>query len=211
MASGDRTLAVHQRVYGWLLVLYPPAFRRDWGPAMVQLFGDQLRHPHRPGRTVGARVWLRALDDLLTSVPRQRWEAFMEETSTLHRAALVAAALAVVTALGTGLAVLAAGIGPAVPLAILFVVVLLVYRRQLRPLLTRRDGWWYRLLLGGIGLSVGAYLVALAYWSSHDTTSTLFLLVGNAVGLLGIVLALAGAALGLARLTRRARHTEHHG
>jgi len=139
MASSGRTLALHQRVYQWLLVLYPPGFRRDYGPAMVQLLGDQLRHPRRPERTIGARVWLRTLDDLLTSVPKQRWEAFMEETSTVSRAVFVTAVLAIVTAVGTGLAVLTGGIGPAIPLAIGFAVVLLIYRRQLRVLVTRRD------------------------------------------------------------------------
>jgi len=170
-----------------------------------------LRHPRRPERTIGARVWLRTLDDLLTSVPKQRWEAFMEETSTVRRAVFVTAVLAIVTAVGTGLAVLTGGIGPAIPLAIGFAVVLLIYRRQLRVLVTRRDGLWYRLLLSGIGLTVGSYLVALAYWSSHDTTPALFLLIGNTVGLLGIVLTVAGAALGLSQLVRRTRHTESHG
>lgn len=133
MPVGDRALAWHQRIYWSLLVLYPPGFRREWGPALVQLFGDQLRHPRRPGRAVGLRVWLRTLDDLLGSVPRQQWEAFMEETSTINRAVIVASVVAIVAALGTGLAVVTAGIGLAIPLAFLLAVVVVIYRHQLRP------------------------------------------------------------------------------
>ncbi len=211
MPLGERAFARHQRVYRSLLVLYPPSFRRQWGPAMVQLFGDQLRHPRRPGRAVGLRVWLRTLDDLLSSVPRQQWEAFMEQTSTITRAVIVTGVVAIVAALGTGLAVVTAGIGPAIPLAILLAVVVLVYRHQLRRFVTRRQGLWYRLLLAGIGLAAGASLAGMAYWSTHDTTSALFLVVGNTAFLLGVLLALAGTAIGLGRLRRPTRRRERHG
>jgi hypothetical protein len=210
MPPHDRALGLHQRAYRTLLVLYPPGFRRDWGPAMVQLFGDQLRHPRRPGRAVGIRVWLRTLDDLLTSVRRQQWEAFMEETSPITRAVVVTSVVAIVAALGTGLAVVTAGIGPAIPLAILFAVVLVIYRHQLRSFVTRRQGPWYRLLLSGIGLVAGVYLAGMAYWSTHETTSALFLIFGNTVFLLGTLLALAGTAMGLGELWRRTRHRERH-
>jgi hypothetical protein len=210
MPTGDRALGWHRRVYQSLLVLYPPSFRREWGPAMVQLFGDQVRHPRRPGRAVGLRVWLRTLDDLLSSVPRQQWEAFMEQTSTITRAVIVTSVVAIVAALGTGLAVIAAGIGPAVPVAVVLAVVVVIYRHQLRRFVTRRQGLWYRLLLAGIGLAAGGYLAGMAYWSTHETTSALFLIVGNSVFLLGVLLVLAGTAMGLAQLWRRTRHRERH-
>lgn len=210
MPVGDRALAWHQRIYWSLLVLYPPGFRREWGPALVQLFGDQLRHPRRPGRAVGLRVWLRTLDDLLGSVPRQQWEAFMEETSTIDRAVIVTSVVAIVAALGTGLAVVTAGIGPAIPLAFLLAVVVVIYRHQLRRFVTRRQGFWYRLLLAGVGLAAGVWLASMAYWSTHETTSTLFLIVANSVFLLGVLLVLAGTAMGLGQLWRRTRHRERH-
>ena len=210
MPVGDRALTRHQRVYRSLLVLYPPSFRRQWGPAMVQLFGDQLRYPRRPGRAVGLRVWLRTLDDLLSSVPRQLWEAFMEETSTINRAVIVTSLVAILAALGTGLAVSIAGIGPAIPLAILLAVVVVIYRHQLRRFVTRRQGLWYRLLLVGIGLAAGVWLAGMAYWSTHETTSALFLIVTNTVFLLGVLLVLAGTAMGLGQLWRRTRHRERH-
>jgi hypothetical protein len=210
MPAGDRALAWHQRVYRSLLVLYPPSFRREWGPAMVQLFCDQLRHPRRPGRAVGVRVWLRTLDDLLSSVPRQQWEAFMEQTSTVNRAVIVTSVVAIMAALGTGLAVVTAGIGPAIPLAVLLAVVVVIYRHQLRRFVTRRQGRWYRLLLAGIGLAAGVWLTGMAYWSTHDTTSALFLIVGNTVFLLGVLLVLAGTAMSLGQLWRRTRQHERH-
>jgi hypothetical protein len=210
MPPSERVLALNQRVYRSLLVLYPPSFRRDWGPAMAQLFGDQLRHPRRPGRAIGVRVWLRTLDDLLTSVPRQQWEAFMEQISTITRAVVVTSVVAIVVALGTGLAVVTAGIGPAVPLAILLAIVPVIYRHQLRSFVTRREGLWYRLLLAGAGLAAGVYLAGMAYWSTHETTSALFLIFGNTVFLLGVLLVLAGTAMGLGQLWRRTRHRERH-
>jgi hypothetical protein len=210
MEPRDRALARHQRAYRALLLLYPPGFRREWGPAMVRLFSDQLHHPRRPGRAVGVRVWLRTLDDLLTSVPRQQWEAFMDQTSTITRAVIVTSVVAIVAALGTGLAVVTAGIGPAIPLAILFAVVVVIYRHHLRRFVTRRQGLWYRLLLAGIGLAAGVFLAGMAYWSTHDTTSTLFLIVGNTVFLLGVLLVLAGTAMGLGQLWRRTRQRERH-
>jgi hypothetical protein len=210
MPVGNQALAWHQRAYRNLLVLYPPSFRRQWGPAMVQLFGDQLRHPRRPGRAVGVRVWLRTLDDLLSSVPRQQWEAFMEEASTVNRAVIVTSVVAVVAALGTGLAVVTAGIGPAIPLAILLAVVVVIYRHQLHRFVTRRQGLWYRLLLAGIGLAAGVWLAGMAYWSTHETTSALFLIVANTVFLLAVLLVLAGTAMGLGQLWRRTRQRERH-
>jgi hypothetical protein len=208
MPARDRALARHQRAYRSLLVLYPPGFRRDWGPAMVQLLGDQLRH--QSGRVVGLRVWLHTLDDLLTSVPRQQWEAFMGETSTINRAAILTGVLAILAALGTGLALVTAGIGPAIPLAVLFAVVVVIYRHPLRSFVTRRQGLWYRLLVAGIALAAAVYVAGIAYWSTHETTSALFLIVANTVFLLGALLVLAGTAMGLGQLWQRTHHRERH-
>lgn len=66
----------------------------------------------------------------------------MEQTSTITRAVVVTSVVAIVAALATGLAVVTAGIGPAVPLAILFALVVVIYRHQLRSLVTRRQGLW---------------------------------------------------------------------
>ena len=130
----------------------------------------------------------------------------MEQASTITRAVIATSVVAIVAALATGLAVVTAGIGPAIPLAILFALVVVIYRHQLRSLVTRRQGLWYRLLLAGIGLVGGVYLAGMAYWSTHETTSTLFLIFANTAFLLGILLALVGTAMGLGQLWRRTRH-----
>jgi hypothetical protein len=41
--AGARLLAVSDRLYRALLILYPRAFRREFGPHMVQVFGDACR------------------------------------------------------------------------------------------------------------------------------------------------------------------------
>ncbi|MEP7081775.1 MAG: hypothetical protein ABI841_02235 [Chloroflexota bacterium] len=57
--------AGHERVYRWLLRLYPAAFRVRFADEMVQLFGDQLRDARTGGAPVGAlRTWLGTLGDL---------------------------------------------------------------------------------------------------------------------------------------------------
>lgn len=55
------------RLYGLLLYLYPPSFRREYGEAMLQLFNDQ----HRAARGAGgyATLWLKTLRDVVRSVP----------------------------------------------------------------------------------------------------------------------------------------------
>jgi hypothetical protein len=56
----------HERVYGWMLRIYPAAFRARHSAEMVQLFGDQLRDARSSGAPAGvAGVWLRAVPDLV--------------------------------------------------------------------------------------------------------------------------------------------------
>jgi hypothetical protein len=61
-----------ERVYRWLLRLYPVAFRTRFGDEMVQLFGDLMRDAQRrqvPARS--ARMWLRTLWDLVITAPAE--------------------------------------------------------------------------------------------------------------------------------------------
>lgn len=71
------------RLYRTLLVLYPRAFRREFGEPMAQLFGDQLRDR-------GTRAWLRAAPDLIRTVPQLRIEAVMSSINSAPRVAAVA-------------------------------------------------------------------------------------------------------------------------
>lgn len=59
------------RAYAALLFLFPPAFRRDFGPSMAEDFADLGRDAAAKGGTALARYWLRAAADLLVSIPRQ--------------------------------------------------------------------------------------------------------------------------------------------
>ena len=52
------------RIYGRLLATYPAAFRREYGPAMRQLFRDQCRDAWSQAQARGlALLWLRVLPD----------------------------------------------------------------------------------------------------------------------------------------------------
>jgi len=71
------TLSV--RIYERLLALYPAAFRREYGPAMKQVFCDQCRDAWCQARAWGLAVlWLRLLPDLAKT-------SFLEHLSNLRR------------------------------------------------------------------------------------------------------------------------------
>jgi WD40 repeat protein len=60
-------------MYRKLLLLYPDAYRREYGPLMLQLFRDQVRDARRENGLRGlARVWAHTLWDLLATVPGER-------------------------------------------------------------------------------------------------------------------------------------------
>ena len=142
------------RVYRLLLALYPRAFRRDYGPQMLQLFGDQRRD-------LGARVWLRVGPDLIKTVPSQRIEAVMASVNSGGRvAAVVFVVLAgVVVVLGLG--------GPLVLFVLLAIAAVAFGQRRLVASM-RRGGraplrhavtqtWWAPIaaLIGGAELFFG--------------------------------------------------------
>ncbi len=59
-----------ERLFAWLLILYPPGFRRRHGGDMARLFRDLARSPQVRGRRFGeARALLRAAGDVLSSAP----------------------------------------------------------------------------------------------------------------------------------------------
>ena len=78
----NRTLAVSQQVYGWLLRAYPPAHRAEYGPAMAQLFRDQGRDAWNESQGWGmVKLWLRVLPDLVSTSIRERLAALKERKS----------------------------------------------------------------------------------------------------------------------------------
>jgi hypothetical protein len=111
-------------MYRRLLVLYPPSFRRDYGEAMVQLFGDRVRDRGR------ARAWAGVLPDLLRTIPKERIEAVMTHLSTSARILVVTLLFAV-----SAVTLVVSGGGLAIPAAVVLVVVAATQRRHLRGLL----------------------------------------------------------------------------
>ncbi len=60
-------------VYRTLLVFYPRAFRRIYGPRLVQVFRDQCRVAVRQRGTMGlVVVWVRTLGDLVITATAER-------------------------------------------------------------------------------------------------------------------------------------------
>jgi hypothetical protein len=58
-----------EKIYAWLLRLYPSHFREAYGESALQLFRDRGRHERSFFRAL--RLWLDLLFDLAISVPRQ--------------------------------------------------------------------------------------------------------------------------------------------
>jgi hypothetical protein len=58
------------RVYGLLLLAYPPEFRREFGSEMLQVFRDSYRAEARNGSVPS--FWLRTLLDLVSTAAKER-------------------------------------------------------------------------------------------------------------------------------------------
>jgi hypothetical protein len=68
-----RIIFLSERLYTWLLLAYPPSFRREFGEEMALVFGDCCRDAWRQGRALGlASLWLRVAGDWAASVVRER-------------------------------------------------------------------------------------------------------------------------------------------
>jgi hypothetical protein len=98
--------SVAERVYGLLLWLYPPSFRREYGAEMRAAFRDwkatrqdtgEAGRRKNAGQARGAvGFWIQVVADLLRSVPRAWWEALRERgcSTEPHAPPYTAAALA---------------------------------------------------------------------------------------------------------------------
>jgi hypothetical protein len=58
------------RLYHWLLLAYPPEFRRQFGDEMLQVFRDCYRSEERSGSLTG--FWFRTLLDLVMTAAKER-------------------------------------------------------------------------------------------------------------------------------------------
>jgi hypothetical protein len=58
-----------ERIYRWLLRLYPQRFRQEYSEPMLQLFRDRLRNERSAFERI--RLWLGVICDLVLSIPRE--------------------------------------------------------------------------------------------------------------------------------------------
>jgi hypothetical protein len=62
-----------EKIYRWLLKLYPASFREGYGAPALQLFRDRLRAERRVARRL--RFWGDVIADLFISLPREHWRS----------------------------------------------------------------------------------------------------------------------------------------
>ena len=78
------------RLFQRLLAAYPREHRREYGPAMAQLFRDQCRDAWRDRRGWGLTVlWLRVLPDLVKSSVLEHLSTFNERKTMLVRLGII--------------------------------------------------------------------------------------------------------------------------
>ncbi|MGO8931783.1 MAG: hypothetical protein ACLQU3_33430 [Limisphaerales bacterium] len=81
-----KAVALSGALYQRLLAAYPKAHRREYGPAIAQLFRDQCRDAWRGGRGLGLTwLWLRVLPDLLKTSVLEHISTLKERKTMLER------------------------------------------------------------------------------------------------------------------------------
>ncbi|HET7489973.1 MAG TPA: hypothetical protein VFJ85_18755 [Acidimicrobiales bacterium] len=190
----------HVAVYRRLVLLYPPSFRRAYGPDLVTLFADQLRDEG------AAAVWLRTVRDLLVSVPTQRLEADMSRPSPS-----LVTGCAVAVAAGSVVAATAADSPPPffvfLGVAAVAVAIALLAWQSSRPV--RADGSrpavWWKVLLSGPALAACTFALTAVPWpDAVDLGDNAYWLVFWSFAL-SLALVACGVVLGAGTLLARRR------
>jgi hypothetical protein len=70
------------RLYRLLLYAYPAAFRREYGPQMVQLFQDTRRDVRRQSDSLGREFWMPILADLMRTALQEHLRALLSAAAT---------------------------------------------------------------------------------------------------------------------------------
>ena len=69
-----------EKIFAWLLKLYPLRFREEYGASAMQLFRDRLQAEH--GFFKRFRLWVDIIADLTVSVPREHQRPMHRESNT---------------------------------------------------------------------------------------------------------------------------------
>jgi predicted permease len=130
-----------ERIYRWLLRLYPRDFREEYGHEMSLLFRDRA--------TGGVfRLWLQVLGDLMFHAPREHWNATKQDLRyafrQLHRSPGFSAVVIATLAVGIGGTTAVFGVMHALLLAPLPYAepgqLVRIYQQEPGNPATRRDG-----------------------------------------------------------------------
>jgi hypothetical protein len=103
-----RVLSASERLYRFLLHVYPAAYRREYGPLMIQAYHDLCHSVYRQRGMAGlAPLWVRLSTDLATSAVGQHLDALREGgrvmTKREHALAIIAATFPLAIGLGLSL------------------------------------------------------------------------------------------------------------
>ena len=74
--TGER-LPLADRLYGWLLKVFPVEFRGDFGEAMAEDFKDERQAAYEDRGVLGViRLWARTVADFMRRAPREQADVF---------------------------------------------------------------------------------------------------------------------------------------
>lgn len=75
-----------QRIFRLMLVAYPPEFRREYGPHMVQVFRDCYRAERQAESRLGiGRLWVHTLIDLIRTAPSEHWDNLRKDNWIMNK------------------------------------------------------------------------------------------------------------------------------
>lgn len=83
--ASDRQRLAAERLYTLLLLLYPRAHRRIYGPLMLQTFSDSWRDARATRGRLGPGFWLGVAGDEVKSLAREHGAALRASTLRLKR------------------------------------------------------------------------------------------------------------------------------
>jgi hypothetical protein len=116
MISQKSAFLWSERFYTCLLNLYPLEFRLRFGDEMRLFFEDCCGEQIKTRNAVGLfGVWLRAIADLLHSVPQEQGRALLQRRDLPSRAAGMVDSFVILSIIGFHLLIAGAGIAASLP------------------------------------------------------------------------------------------------